>query len=84
MNRTHPLLPGHGPGPTAETTFTHNGPSLMRNVDPSSGTAVTGAAIITFDNCVPVRISACLGVSNRKGTVVIRPLELVQVKEGAL
>lgn len=83
MNRNQPILPGSGPGPAVETTFKHNGPSLIRNihVDPSSGPAVTGAAIITFDGCVPIRISACLGVSNRKGTAVISPLEFVPVKE---
>jgi hypothetical protein len=55
----------------------------MRNihVDPSSGPAVSGAALITFDGCVPIRIDACIGVSNRKETVVISPLEFVPVKE---
>jgi hypothetical protein len=79
MNGTHPLLPSHAHEETAEEKA-----KRFAHVDPSSGQAVTGAATITFDNCVPVRISACLGVSNRKGTVVIRPLDLVPVKEGEL
>ena len=79
------IIPGDL-GATVNTKFTHNGSSLMRNVhvDPSSGPAVSGAALITFDGCVPIRIDACLGVSNRKETAVISPLDLVPVKEGEL